>query len=202
MNVKVNNRSFWNELYQSSSDGWDIGTPTPIFLDLLENNFFAKDSSILIIGCGKGYDAIAAAKFGYDVTGLDFSDSAIEFAKSLSLRENLKINFITQDLFTVPDKIKNSFDYLYDYVTYCAIDPKRRKEYVKSVAGLLKPGGIFVIILFPVEKREGGPPFSVNVDEVKKIFSEYFILIKEETEINSIKPRKGREVLHIYKKVK
>ncbi len=152
------------------------------------------------MGAGKGYDAVEAAKFSYEVTAIEFSKSAVDFGKQLAEKENVKINFITGDFFELSENHFEKYDSVYDYVTYCAINPDRRDEYAKLVASLLKPGGKFVIILFPVEERPGGPPFGVNKVEAEKHFSKYLKLIISTNKINSIKPRRGREILQVYQK--
>ena len=199
---KINNSVFWDQQYKENLDLWDLKTPTPIFIDLLNKGFFALKSSLLVVGCGKGYDVVAAAKHGLNVYAVDFSVKAIEFAKTIADEKDVKINFIVDDIFNLSPKSETKYDYIFDYVTYCSFDPIRRREYAKTIFSLLNDNGRFVFILFPVEKREGGPPFGIDEDETKNIFSEFLTLELSEKNINSIKPRKGREVLHIYKRDK
>ncbi len=196
----VNKSEFWNELYKNNSAAWDLKSPTPAFIDLLLGDYFFGKSKMLILGCGYGHDAVEAAKRGFIVTALDFSDIAIEFAKSLAQKESVRINFLVEDFFKLSNEYLNAFEIIYDYVTYCAIDPNRRKEYSEKIYELMFPGGIFTIILFPVEKRIGGPPFAVDVDEATELFSDKLELIVSTEKVNSIKPRRGREFLQIYRK--
>ncbi len=175
-------------------------SPTPVFMDLLNEQRFLKPGRILITGCGKGYDAVFAAKMGYDVYAVDFSTEAIKFAKVLADEENVKVNLIQEDIFKLDSIYKNYFDYVYDYVTYCAVRPERRKEFAEKSAKFLKPGGKLVALLFPVEEREGGPPYAVDVMEFYELISPHLELKFSSRRINSIKPRKGREVLQIYVK--
>lgn len=198
--IDVNNSEFWDQIYQSKSAAWDLKTPTPAFIDLLSCEYFADRRRMLVVGCGYGYDAIEGAKKGFDVTALDFSETAIDFARELTQKEKVNVNFLVEDLFNLSDKYSNAFEIIFDYVTYCAIDPKRRKEYSEKISELLVPDGIFAIILFPIEKRIGGPPFEVDVDEATELFSEKLELLVSTDKINSIKPRKGRELLQIYRK--
>ena len=189
---------YWEESYITGKTGWDMKSATPAFVDLLKHNLLKDKKSMLIPGCGYGYDAIAAAKAGHDVTANDISETAIKFASELAVKEKVKINFLIEDFFLLKDDL--SFDVVYDYVTYCAIDPPRRKEYAKKVASLIKEDGLFVIILFPIENRKGGPPFAVDVNEAETLFSEHLQLVLSTDEIKTIKPRKGRELLQIYRK--
>ncbi len=190
--------SFWDEKYLNNEDRWDMKTPTPVFENLIVSQQFIKPGKILILGCGKGYDAILAAKKGFDVYAVDFSIEAIKFAKKMAEEENLKINFLLYDIFDLDSIYKNQFDYIYDYVTYCSISPERRKVYAEKISNLLKQNGKLVALLFPVEERGGGPPFAVNVQEFYSLFSPHLQLKFSSNRINSIKPRMGREVLQIY----
>ena len=184
--------SFWDEKYLNNEDRWDMKTPTPVFENLIVSQQFIKPGKILILGCGKGYDAILAAKKGFDVYAVDFSIEAIKFAKKMAEEENLKINFLLYDIFDLDSIYKNQFDYIYDYVTYCAISPERRKEYAEKISNLLKQNGKLVALLFPVEERGGGPPFAVDVQEFYSLFSPHLQLKFSSNRINSIKPRMGK----------
>jgi SAM-dependent methyltransferase len=192
--------SYWDELYRDNMAVWDIQTPTPVFEKLLDAQKFIKPGKILIPGSGKGYDAVAAAKKGYEVYAADFSVTAVKFAEELARKENVKINFIVEDVFKLDTIYGEYFDYVYDYVTYCAFVPERRIEYIEKTSRFLKPDGKLIALLFPVEKREGGPPFAVDVQEFYSMASRHLTLIFSSKIIDSIKPRKGREVLQIYYK--
>lgn len=192
--------SFWDDMYLNDQAGWDMHSATPVFENLLDSGEFTHPGKILISGCGKGYDAVLAAKKGYDVYAMDISGEAIRAAIELAEKENVRINFIHEDIFKLDSLYKNYFDYVYDYVTYCAIIPGRREEYAEKIAGFLKPGGKLIALLFPVEQREGGPPFAVDVQEFYRLFSKYLFLKFSSKKINSIKPRKHREILQIYLK--
>ncbi len=190
--------SFWDKKYINNEANWDMSTSTPVFENLLDSGEFMKPGKILIAGCGKGYDAVLAAKKGYDVYAVDFSIEAIKRALDLASTANVKLNLIHEDIFKLDPLYAEHFDYVYDYVTYCAFNPERRREYAGTIGRLLKPGGKLIALLFPVEDRKGGPPYAVNLNEFYELFSEHLQLKFSSRNINSIKPRRGREVLQVY----
>jgi len=196
----VNNQSFWNELYKDGNVGWDMKSSTPVFKSFLKERKFPISSKLLILGSGYGYDAIEAAKMGFEVTAVDFSIDAMKKAMRNSEKQKVKINFLVRDLFTLTEVFNNHFDLAYDYVTYCAIDPSRREEYAEMISALLKCGGQFIALWFPVEKRKGGPPFGINLEETQSNFTKYLELQLTLNHKDTIKPRTGREVLQLYKK--
>jgi methyl halide transferase len=200
MPLEIEKAEFWEEKYLSEQTPWDLGQPNPAFVKLLKDNIFLKPCKILIPGCGKGYDAIAASKLGYDVTALDFSSKAISIAEETARKENLQIKFLIKDIFELDNSFNKSFDAVYDYTFSCAINPDKRNELSEKVFDLLISSGKFISILFPVEKKEGGPPFSMDPSDFYRIFSKKFQLCLSNKNIDSVEPRRGREVLHIYLK--
>jgi len=66
--------------------------------DFIEKEI-ARDKSLRIIdiGCGTGRHAIELTKRGYNVTGVDFSESQIKRAKEKAKEEGVAIDFQTQD---------------------------------------------------------------------------------------------------------
>jgi len=201
MKKLVDIASFWENIYKNNSAGWDLKSPTPAFIDILNDKKFLHNGKLLILGSGYGYDAVEAAKAGLNVTAVDFSETATNYAKKLTASNGVKINFLKDNFFNLPENYSDYFDYAYDYVTICAINPDRREEYAAMLSSVLKCNGKFVALWFPVEDRAGGPPFGLNVQELTNIFTKYFKLIVSTDKVNSIKPRKGREFLQVYEKI-
>ena len=86
---------------------------------------------------------------------------------------------------------------------FCAINPNMRKNYEQLASNLLVKGGKLIGLWFPLDKdiSEGGPAWATSIEEVKKIFSDGWVIEREEFSKLSIKPRKGREKLIIFRKV-
>jgi SAM-dependent methyltransferase len=199
MNQKENNSSFWEEKYLDNSLGWDLGGPTPIFIQI-SSEF--NPGKICFVGCGRGHDAIRFAQKGFDVTAVDFAPSAIQAVNNLAKKSNVIVHAVQADIFSLTPKYSETFDYIIEQTCFCAIDPSRRVEYEAVVKSILKPGGQLVGLWFPLDKtlEEGGPPYATRIDEVKSIFDLGWGIVKEEFPDLSIGPRKGREKLIIFKK--
>ena len=199
--MKVEDRSqFWEDIYLAGDTGWDLSGPTPIYKNLANE---LKIGSLCIIGCGRGYDAIMFAKKGFQVTAVDFAPSAIQALKQMAVESEVEVNTLELDIFALLPSYQNSFDYVIEQTCFCAIHPSRRKEYEIMVQGILKPNGKLVGLWFPLDKHidEGGPPYGTSVNEVKTIFNNGWETVKEEFSEHSIKPRKEREKLIIFKKI-
>jgi SAM-dependent methyltransferase len=195
----VSSVSFWEESYRSGRTGWDLGMPTPVFRRIAEKRQF-QPGKMLVICAGRGYDARLFARQGFQVTAVDFAESAIKEMQSL-LEPGLSMEVIQADLFDLPAFLKEEFDYILEYTCFCAIDPQRRAEYIESVSSLLKPGGYYIALAFPIGRRSGGPPFVVTPDELIDPLNERgFKLVTREVPEDSVPGREGIEELLVLRK--
>ncbi len=77
--------------------------------DFIEKEInFDKSKKIIDIGCGTGRHSIELSKRGYNITGIDLSDSQLEKANEKANKLNLTIDFIKQDARNI--SFKNEFD--------------------------------------------------------------------------------------------
>ena len=78
-----------------------------------------------------------------------------------------------------------------------------RNNYEQLVSNLLVKDGLLIGLWFPLDKNvsEGGPPWATSVEEVKNLFSNRWVIEREEFSSLSIKPRKDREKLIVFRKV-
>lgn len=119
--------------------------------------------SILDIGCGNGRDSFFFAERGYDVVGIDASQTAVDKANQMAKSRGLPASFSTIDLY-LPKSFnpfieahEKSFDVIYARFFLHAIDPTGEKVFWRMVERMLKPGGrVFVearTINDPLAKR-------------------------------------------------
>lgn len=195
----VNHPDFWQEIYDGGRAGWDLGTPTPAFQRLLTQENFPP-GRLIVLGAGRGHDAREFARRGFDVAAVDFADEPVRAMRAL-MDDNSQHQILQHDIFGLPPEFDDTFDYVLEYTCFCAIDPSRRAEYADLVTRLLKPGGIYIDLVFPLDSFEGGPPFAVSIDQVLDLFTaRNFTLLRRESPHDSVKPRRGREELLVWSK--
>ena len=195
----INRPDFWETIYRQGDAPWDLGRPAPVFRRLTENGVLSP-GSMIVLGAGHGHDARLFARHGFQVTAVDFARQAVTAMHKLA-EPGAPITIIQADIFELPHLFQRPFDYVLEYVCYCAIDPSRRPSYADVVDDLLPPGGRYVALAFPIEEREGGPPFSVDPDEMIALFQNRgFTLQRREEPADSVHSRQGREELLILQK--
>ena len=83
----------------------------------------SPDTRVLVPGCGKGHDAAAWAEAGFETTGMDLSDLALNEARA-------KYEALSNLAFThgnfLEDKPHEPYDLVFEHTMYCAINPERR----------------------------------------------------------------------------
>jgi SAM-dependent methyltransferase len=98
---------FANYALKYDQEGFTSGTVEECnFLEKEIN--FNKYFKILDVGCGTGRHSIELAKRGYNVLGVDLSESMLNRAKEKALTENLSVIFQQHDARNLP--FENEFD--------------------------------------------------------------------------------------------
>jgi methyl halide transferase len=90
------------------------------------------------------------------------------------------------------DLYERAFDGVWEYTCFCAIDPRRRAEYVRAMGAILRPGGWMLACFFPMRRRAAGPPFAVSEREVRRLFAPGFRLERADRP-RSVRLRQGQE---------
>jgi hypothetical protein len=105
----------------------------------------------------------------------------------------MDVTFEDRDVFALGRDLPNAFDGVWEYTCYCAIDPARRAEYVRSLAGTLRPGGWLLACFFPLRALTAGPPFPVSRAEVRRLLAPHFVIERAFPPLRSARGRQGRE---------
>ena len=179
---------YWSNRYKRDEIGWDLGVisqPIKEYIDKLTD----KNISILIPGCGNGYEGSYLFNLGFtNIVLLDFAKEPLD--KFLKDNPDFPKNqLINEDFFDYEGK----YDLIIEQTLFCAIDPSLRLKYAEKISQLLKPEGKLIGLLFNRE-FESGPPFGGNKEEYLIYFSNFFTRIKMENCYNSVLPRKGSEL--------
>lgn len=175
----------WEQAYLDGHSPWDLGAAPPSLLRLIAALGDPKDAAgagyrrVFVPGAGRGHDARAFARAGFEVTANDIAPSAVAAGRALDAAEGLAMTWLEDDLFALPAGLDASFDLVWEQTCFCAIPPERRDDYVAVVARLLRPGGLWVGVLWDVG-RPGGPPYAITREHVERHFLAAFELVSVE----------------------
>jgi SAM-dependent methyltransferase len=167
----------WETRYESKDTPWDKGEPSPGLVDFLAAHPELPRGTVCVPGCGTGHDVRAWAKAGFAAFGYDLAPSAIRLCRQKTRGTGLKnVHYQLADFLVDPPA--RQFKWLFEHTLYCAIDPKRRDEYVQAVLRWLKPEGQFLAVHYLIPD-EDGPPFGCTREEVLEKFCPYFELVED-----------------------
>lgn len=160
---------FWNTRYASGKTPWDLGgIPAPL-AGFLERN---DPSTVLIPGCGAGYEVAAFHAAGWKVTAIDFSPVAVDQARRrLGSFADL---VILGDFFQY--RFPEQFDVVYERTFLCSLPPTRWPDYVDRMHHVLCPETGRLIGIFLYGEEPEPPPFPLNHAEADRLFSPHFAL--------------------------
>ena len=163
----------WEAHYQSGETPWDKGEPAPGLIDFLSAHPDLRRGAVAVPGCGTGHDVRAWARVGFEAWGFDLAPSAVRLSGLRTVEAGLKARFARGDFLVDPPP--QPFDWLFEHTLFCAIEPKRRDDYVQAVLRWLKPEGQLLAIHYMLKDCEG-PPFGVAQEELIERFSPHFEL--------------------------
>ncbi|KAF5351230.1 hypothetical protein D9756_008208 [Leucocoprinus leucothites] len=205
--VKPEIESTWDDAWKANLAPWDAGEIQPPLREAIGINTdgvnWPKTGQALVPGCGAGYDVLyLASTLGLRAMGLDISQTVVNKANELAKNNppsQGEATFGATDFFAYPPG--EGFDLIYDYTFFVAIPPRRRPEWGKKMAELIKPGGFLITLVFPMDPySEGGPPHYVRPEHYDNPLGSAFEKIVDRAPETSEKGHVGRERLLVWKR--
>ena len=132
----MDQRSAWDSFYSENRRPWkgvsDIG-------DLP----FPPGGRILEVGCGNGKTAVALAKRGYRVTGMDFSQKAIDICRELIL----DVDFVCASVLNIPFE-NGSFDGISAFHVLEHLTEEELAKAAEELHRVMRDGGYLLVKCF------------------------------------------------------
>ena len=148
MAAPENSKDWWEEKYQSKDSLY--GKEPSAFL--VQNIEYLVKGKVLDLAMGEGRNAVYLASKGFDVDGVDFSETAIARSQQLASDSGVSINAMKKDIdmYLLPLMT-------YDTVVICDYKPNLR--FLKDINRGLKQGGTILIDTYTVDQiRKGDGP--------------------------------------------
>jgi len=198
----MNDKEILEKIYEKPGVIWTMPKPHTELVELVGKSKI-KSCKVLEIGCGEGRDAIYLASKGFNVTAIDISEKAIQYAKENAKKAGVKVKFEALD-FNKLSELKERFDFVLEWAIIHFIPYEKRKKYVEEIANLLNPQGKYVSACFNVQcpvfgkagerVRDSGKSapglkhyFSTQ-EEIKNLFGPFFHIIETKIKIGKTMP--------------
>ncbi len=148
------NRRHWDEVVgiHVRSDFYDVaafkaGRSTLKPVELVELGD-VRGKKLLHLQCHFGMDTLSWARNeGAIVTGVDFSEPAVEQARGLAAELGIAARFVHSNVYDLPDVLDERFDVVFtSYGVLCWLPDLTR--WARVAAHFVRPGGTFYIVEF------------------------------------------------------
>lgn len=187
--------SYWRQRWQNQETGWDIKAPSqPLVAYLEQIHAHKRNLSVLVPGCGSGYEALYMLEAGYtDVTMLDFAHEAIARLEAQLNAQPLPWKHAIKPTLADFYQHQGQYDLIIEQTFLSTVPPEGRLDYARQMARLLKPDGKLVGVVFNELRIGAEPPFSATKADYLAMFEPFFEVLQFELCYNSIAPRAGTE---------
>jgi 2-polyprenyl-3-methyl-5-hydroxy-6-metoxy-1,4-benzoquinol methylase len=165
------NKARWNELVDihAKSQEYDLkgfiagkNSLHQAELDILGN---VRNKSLLHLQCHFGLDTLSWARLGAKVTGIDFSETAIELACEIARKAEVDAEFICSNVYDLPKVLNKQYDIVFTSIgVLCWLQDIN--EWGRIVARYLKPFGTFLLV-------ESHPIMGIFDDESNELRIKY-----------------------------
>ncbi len=195
-------KRFYEITYRYFRAPWDTGAREEL-LSLVESGS-VRPGRAIDLGCGTGANALYLARKGFDVTGVDYAEAAIEKARARATEAGTQVNFIVDDL-TNLRHVSGPFDFLLDYGVLDDLRPHQREPYLRSMLPLTRAGSHYLLwgFEYPVRWWEKYVPFydvPFLPGEIEHRFGQYFEIEKLAGQIDYSKWPPGYAVYFMTRK--
>ncbi len=144
------NRALWNEWTKihATSEFYDLkgfkrgGVRLRVYE--LEEVGEVAGKNLLHLQCHFGIDTLSWARLGASVTGVDFSEEAIELAREVARELKVPAEFVRSNVYELPRVLHRTFDVVYTSRGVLGWLPDVHR-WAEVAARFVAPGGIFYI---------------------------------------------------------
>jgi 2-polyprenyl-3-methyl-5-hydroxy-6-metoxy-1,4-benzoquinol methylase len=126
---------------------------------ILAPQYVPQAGKVLELGCGEGHLCRLLVQQGFDVTGIDISSVAINWANEKNVIHHTNVSYHQGDLSNSNFKNSGPFDLIIDGNCFHCILDESRQVFLKNVYANLSINGIFFISSLCSKDAENHPIF-------------------------------------------
>jgi thiopurine S-methyltransferase len=197
---------FWHQRWRNRQIGFHQSAPHPFLERWWPSLGVAPGARVYVPLCGKSLDMVWLAVRGYGVVGTEISRLAVEefFGEqqqhaevavatrgSFQVHRHGNFELLQGDALQLTAEELGPVQAAYDRAALVALPPAMRESYADSFARLMPQGSRTLLVAFEYAQQvKEGPPFSVEPDEVQRLYGgEFRVDVLERVDIIDESPR-------------
>lgn len=182
--------TYWQEKWKSNQIGFHQSKFNPLMTQYFPSLNLKPGSVIFVPLCGKSLDMVWFANQGFKVVGIELCDLAckdffeennisveVSATDQFTVYKSENITLYTGDYFKLTTQQISHIDAVYDRAALIALPTELRQQYASHLMELLSPESKMLLIVMSYNQQEmTGPPFSVDENEVTKLYGARFTI--------------------------
>lgn len=182
-------------LYRLGFTPWD-GHPLPTSLtNVVDGDRALAPATALDIGCGTGDNSIYLAEHGWQVTGVDYVQKAVDKARAKASAKGVDVRFEQADVTRLCEEgIGSGFALIVDNGCLHGMNDEDRHDYVREVTAAAAPDARLLLVEFIPGGSRGVP--GIEPSEVAQRFEGPWTLLASGNE--PAMTRDGKDVGRYY----
>jgi thiopurine S-methyltransferase len=204
---------FWHNMWENNKLGFHLNDTNKFLINNFDKLNLEENKRIFVPLCGKSHDIAWLLSQGHDVVGAELSEIAIQdLFHSLGVKPNItnvgklklysaqNIDIFVGDIFDLDKNALGNVDAIYDRAAIVALPPQMREKYTKLLMQITNLAKQLVITLEYEPSKKNGPPFSVDDNNFKSFYEDFYkIKLLDEGIDEGFKPLEVIErVWHLY----
>lgn len=180
---------FWHERWRTRQIGFHQPGPHPCLERWWPTLDVAPGARVYVPLCGKSIDMVWLAVRGYRVVGSELSPLAVQeffgeqHGRSAAIDQHGPFRrhsagafeILEGDALLLTPELLGPVHAAYDRAALVALPPSMREAYAASFAALVPAQSHTLLVAFEyAQPMRDGPPFSVEPDEIQRLYGEQF----------------------------
>lgn len=189
------NEKFWHQRWEKGEIAFHQSEVNPLLIKHFKQLNLVKGNRIFLPLCGKTRDIFWLLSNNFQIVGIELSELAVQqLFEDLKIEANIykiagikcyrarNIDIFVGDIFNLSAKIVGSVNAVYDRAALVALPAITRNKYTNHLTTITNKAPQLLICYQYNQILMDGPPFSINIEELRRHYQTNYKLLHIESE--------------------
>jgi ubiquinone/menaquinone biosynthesis C-methylase UbiE len=154
---------------------WDSGISPPELMEFINGH---EPGKALDLGCGTGTNVITLAKYGWQVTGVDFASPAISKARKKARAAGVTVDLQVADV-TRLDEVNSKFDFFLDLGCFHGLVREEKDLYLDQIIRICANAGHWLLYGF-IKTSVSTPEPGLLPGDLERILNQFTLVSRRD----------------------
>jgi len=170
--------SFYRVLYRIGFTPWEHGLAQAAVAEQISAMYAREEAGrqppygrALDLGCGSGIHSVELARRGWQVTGIDLVEQAVERARARAVEARVDVRFVPGDVTDLArTDVGSGYRLLLDFGMVHGLTDEQRVGVARGVDAVAAPDASFLVLAFPPGSR-GPLPRGMSRGDIETLYA-------------------------------